>query len=66
MNELLILLAGLFIGAIGTLGVLRFYRWLNSLRREVEHLYDKRRYLIRENELMTEFLFWKNEQKKET
>lgn len=66
MNELMILLAGLFIGTIGTLGVLRFYRWFSELKREVQYLYDKRRYLITENNLMTEFLFWKNEQKKET
>jgi len=64
MNELLMVLVGVVIGTIGTLGVIRFYRWLDSLRREITHLQDKQRYLIRDNQLMTEFLFWKNEQKK--
>ena len=65
MNELMMLLAGAVIGTIGTLVVLRFYRWIDKLSRRVEHLRDQQRYLIRENELMTEFLFWKNEQKKQ-
>ena len=64
MNELLLILIGVSIGIIGTLGIIRFYRWLDLLRREVARLKDKQRYLIRDNQLMTEFLFWKNEQKK--
>jgi hypothetical protein len=64
MNELLLILIGVAIGIIGTLGIICFYRWLDLLRREVARLEDKQRYLIRDNQLITEFLFWKNEQKK--
>ena len=63
MNELFFGL-GVFVGVVTVLAVQHFYNWLNSLRREVNHLYDKRRWLIRDNQQMTEFLFWKNEQKK--
>lgn len=64
MNELIMLFVGMFIGTVCTLGVLSFYKWLDALSHRVQYLRDERRYLIRETELMNEFLFWKNEQKK--
>jgi hypothetical protein len=65
MNEWIMFLIGSAIGAAVALGIVYLYRWISLLKREIHQLYERRSFLILEDKLMQEFVFWKNEQKKQ-
>lgn len=64
MNELVYALIGAGLGVAGLLSVQWLYNWIAQMHKEVERVKWELDHYRRMGEDWTEFLFWKNEQKK--